>query len=86
MTNILIANSEQLDYASLKNGLTSQYSMENKKYPKALILAENIIKNHQHDDSGTRKSEHENFEKPEFQGKNKIAIWKQKPQSNKEEE
>ena len=44
------------------------------------------MKNHQHHDSGTRKSEHENFEKREFQGKNKITIWKQKPQSNKGEE
>ena len=63
-----ITNLGQLKYSSLANGLTSQYSVKNNQYPRDLILASDIMKNHQHDYYGTEKTEkktykHESFDK-----------------------
>ena len=55
MAYLLISNSEQNKYASLVNGLASQYSMQNNQYPKTIISATDIMKNHCHDDIGKHK-------------------------------
>ena len=57
MAHLVIANLNQLEYAGLKNGLASQYSMKKNQYTKDLTLSEDMMKNHCHDDSGTRKTE-----------------------------
>ena len=56
MSYLLIVNSDQSKYDSLGNGLTIQYSMKNHQYPKYLILAADIMKNHWHDNSIMRKT------------------------------
>ena len=58
MAYLLIANSDQSKYASLENGLESQYSTKNDKYPKGLILSADIIKNNWNGDSGKRNTAH----------------------------
>ena len=55
---LFIYNSDQLKYTSLTNGLASQYSMKNHQYPKDIISTADTMKNHQHDDSGMRKTDH----------------------------
>ena len=56
MACLLIANSYQSKYVSLENGLSSQYLMKNNQYLKDIISAAYVVKNHWHDDSGTRKT------------------------------
>ena len=46
MSYLLLANQYQYKYASLENGLASQYSMKNNQYPKDLMLVAEIIKTH----------------------------------------
>ena len=41
---LLIANSYQSEYASLANGITSQYPMKNNQYHRDLILTKDILK------------------------------------------
>ena len=55
MAYLLITNSEQTKYASLTNGLASQYSMKNNQYPKSIVSATDIMRNHCHDDAGKQK-------------------------------
>ena len=56
MAYLLIANLDQSKYSSLANGLASQYFMKNYQHPKELISAADIVKNNQHNDSGTIKT------------------------------
>ena len=48
MAYLLIANLYQSIYGGLGNGMASQYSMKNYQYPKYLISASEMIKNHWH--------------------------------------
>ena len=71
MAYLLLTNSEQTKYASLTNGLVSQYSMKNNQYPKSIIAATDIMKNHCHDDlgklreKGKKKYKEKEKEKPD---------------------
>ena len=73
MAYILIANLYQSKYASLANGLESQYSMKNKQYHKDLILTADIMKNRLHNDSGMIKNRAQDTKTRNFQEKNKIG-------------
>ena len=83
MTYVLISNSDQSKYASLENGLASQYSMKNNQYPKNLISAADIMKNHQYDDYRSRKIENKTSEHKYFKKQNKSG---QKEEKATEEE
>ena len=62
-----------VSYASLENGMAIQYPIKNNEYPKDLISAEDITKNHRHDDSGTIKTDHKTskHENPKKQKKSR---------------
>ena len=45
---LLIRNSNQAKYGSLKSGLISQYSMGHDQYPKTIMAATDILLNHRH--------------------------------------
>ena len=68
MAYLFISNSDQPKYDIFSNGPASQYSMKNDQYLKDLISSAGIMKNHWHDDYGTRNTEkktskHEDFKK-----------------------
>ena len=73
MNNLIIAHLYQSKYASLANGLTSQYSMKNNQYNKELISAAKIMKNHWHGDSGMIKTDHKTPKHEISRGENKIG-------------
>ena len=71
MAYLIIANSDQSKYTNLGNELTNQYSMRNNKYPKELISTIDIMKNHQHNISETRKTDHKISKYQNFKKQNK---------------
>jgi hypothetical protein len=52
MAYLSICNSDQAKYGSLLNGLVSQFSVQNNKYPKTCTTATHILSNHRFDNRG----------------------------------
>jgi antitoxin (DNA-binding transcriptional repressor) of toxin-antitoxin stability system len=52
MAYLLIRNSNQAKYGSSSNRLVSQFSMQNKQYPKTCTTATDILSNHRFDNRG----------------------------------
>ena len=76
---LLITNSEQSKYASLTNGLASQYSMKNNQYPKSILSTTDIMKNHGHDDEGKQKDKYKGTHKHKHKDKEEGKEEEQQP-------
>ena len=75
---LLIANSGRLKYASLENGLASQYSMKNNQYPKDLISSADMMKNNRkmilEQENRTQDIKTQNFKKNTNSGKKEEKV------------
>ena len=69
----LIANTDEQKYSSLENGLEIKYSKKISQYPKDLIMEADIMRNHQHDDSGTKNTENKTPKHKDFKIQNNIG-------------
>ena len=78
MTYVLISNSDQSKYASLENGLASQYSMKNNQYPKDLISSADMMKNNRkmilEQENRTQDIKTQNFKKNTNSGKKEEKV------------
>ena len=69
---LLIANSGQLKYTSLVNGMASQYSMKNNQYPKDIISSSDIMKKCRYEDSGMGKTEQKTSKNENLKNNKKV--------------
>jgi hypothetical protein len=49
-------NSDKSKYGTLMSGLQTQQSLKNGQYPKTITEATNVLSNHRHDNTGTKKN------------------------------